>query len=181
VRVDVFQASIGRRVLAGRLVARFAGRTRSFDWDGRRDRRGARVRDGHFVVRVQARDAAGRRDVRRIAMRRTGGRWHRRPAFARRDACRVLGAAGLARSVFGGTDRRPLKLTYAVRQAADVRVEVLRGARVVKRLPAVSSPAGATVKTRIRRRLNRIGDYRVRIVAQSAGTREVAVLVGRRL
>ena len=82
--IDVFQSSIGGRVVRNRRVARFTKRKRSFTWSGR----GAR--DGYLFVRFRV-PAAGGTDVRRAVLVRRGGHFHRRPAFYRRagrvDAC----------------------------------------------------------------------------------------------
>ena len=53
VTVDVFQSSIGRRVLGNRRIARFTGRRKAFTWRGRR-------RAERAAVRAAARGGAGR-------------------------------------------------------------------------------------------------------------------------
>ena len=62
--VEVFQASVGSRVVGNRRIARFTGRGRSFTWSGRR------ARDGVLFARFRVRVAKGVSDVRRVTLRR---------------------------------------------------------------------------------------------------------------
>jgi hypothetical protein len=175
IQVDVFKTSLGRRVVRERLVARFDGRTGPFTWNGRANRPGRRVTDGFYFVRWRS----SRTDVRRMVLRRSGGRWSRRPAFSLRS-CGLLGAFKLRRPVFGGRGNRSLAVAFRLARAADVRVELLRGNRVVKRLRSTRRSAGTTHRLRFgapRRR----GDYRVRLTVVRGGTRVVRALVSRRL
>ena len=120
VTVDVFQQSRGRRVIGERLVARYTNRTRSFDWNGRANRAGRRVTDGYYFVRYRI-AANGGTDVRRVTLRRVGGRFSRRPDFYRRGSCALLTSYKLIRPVFGGPTKRPLGISYRVASAARVR------------------------------------------------------------
>ena len=182
VGVDVFQTSIGRRVVRERLIARFAKRPASFTWDGRANRAGRSATDGFYFVRFRTRGDDGSTDVRRIALRRLRGRWSRRPAFAaRRSSCDVIEAFKLERPVFGGRTQRPLRIAYRLARQADVTIAVLRGRRVVRRISANDRPAGATNRLRFAARGLRRGDYRVRLTATRAGARSVRLLVSRRL
>src|SRR3954447_24203973 len=88
-RVDVFQVSTGRRVLAQRLVKRFRKVTGSFSWSGRTGSRG-RLRDGYYFARFSEAFGGGRVDVRRVTLQRVGGRFHLRPSFYRRASCGLL-------------------------------------------------------------------------------------------
>ena len=94
--VDVFQSSIGRRILGNRRIAHFTGRRRAFRWGGR----GAR--GGQLFARLRTVAPGGRADVRRVALVRRGGRFHRRPAFYRRASCGAIASFKLERPVFGG-------------------------------------------------------------------------------
>jgi uncharacterized repeat protein (TIGR01451 family) len=181
VQVDLFQSSAGSRVVGERLVKRFSRRTRSFTFAGTRDRRGRRLRDGYYFVRFTASDARDRIDVRRRVLRRSRGRWSARPAFDRFDACSQIITFKLERPVFGGATRRSLNLAYRVREDARVRVDVLRGGRVVKRLREVSRRGGFTYRVRLDRGLRRRGDHRVRIVVRRGNRTESRTLTSRRL
>ena len=92
--VEVFQASVGRRVVGNRRIARFTGRRRSFTWSGRR------ARNGLLFARFRVRVARGVTDVRRVTLRRSHGRFRARtvvlPSPQLRPADRVQ--ARLARS-----------------------------------------------------------------------------------
>ena len=163
VRVDVVRHASGRRVTTGRRVAVLRGRTAAFRWP-------AEVRDGHYAIRLAARDAAGRADVRLRAVRRRNGRWSRGPGFAHRRGCGLVRSFALAAPVFGGRTGAPLVARYRLGAAARVRVLALRGERVVRRFPARTRGAGAhrfrwPSGTRPR------GTYRVRIVVARGDTR----------
>jgi len=133
--VDVFQVSHGRRVLKERLVARFGKRKRGFTWNGRANRKGRRVTDGVFFVRSRTR--FGKLvDTRRTVLRRSKGRFARRPPFHRRSTCGTLESFKLQRAVFGGTQRVPLRIAYRLKRRASVKVRVLRGKKVVKSFEA---------------------------------------------
>ena len=178
-RVDVFQSSSGRRVLGERLVARFR-RAGSFTWNGRSNRK-RRVRDGYFFVRLRAVDANGETDVRRHVLRRSRGRWSRRRAFEKRTSCGIVRNFKLERPVFGGSTKRSLRAAFRLNRRATVRVDVLRGRRVVRRGRFVLREAARTYRVRVDRRLRGRSDYRVRLTARAGTRREVRVLVSRRL
>jgi len=128
VTVDVFQQSLGRRVIGERLVGRFTRRTADFTWNGRANRRGRRVTDGYFIVRYRITGPGGV-DVRRIALRRVRGRWSRRPAYAATEGCGLLRSAKLTRPVFGGRSNREIGAAFRLSRDARVTVRVLRLAR----------------------------------------------------
>jgi hypothetical protein len=181
VRVDVFQESRGRRVVRERLIARFASRTRSFTWNGRANRRGRRAADGYYAVRYRMQIAGKETDVRRVTLRRTRGRYARRPSFYRRASCDVLRAFKLTRPVFGGPRRTPLGVSYRLRDGARVRLTVLRGKRVIKRYAARTRAAGRTFRVRFAAAGRRRGDYRFKVTVGSGRGATTATLVSRRL
>ena len=181
VSVDVFQTSIGRRVLGERLVARFARREQGFTWNGRANRRGRRVRDGYYFVRLRARGADGRVETRRETLRRRRGRWSERPAFYQRTACGLLSSFKLERPVFGGRTNRALHVAYRLASPAYVRVDVLRGTRLVKRFAYEPRRANLTHRLRFDAEGRQRGDYRVRVTAVRPGQRVVRSLISRRL
>jgi choice-of-anchor B domain-containing protein len=176
VTVDVFQQSVGRRVIGERLVARFTGRSAGVAWNGRANRRGRRVTDGYYFVRFRMGD-----DVRRVALRRVGGRFSVRPSFYRRTSCGVLRSFKLERPVFGGRTNRALGISYQLEREGSATVEVLRGSRVVRRFPARRSAARRTVRLRFDAEGRPRGDFRVRLRAQSGGRTVTATLTARRL
>jgi len=180
VTVDVFQQSIGRRVIGERLVARFEDRTGAVRWNGRANRRGRKVTDGYYFVRFRT-GSAERRETRRIALRRVRGRWSERPAFSRSTSCGLLRKLKLERPVFGGRTNRELGIAYRVARSARVTVTVLRGSRVVKRYAARTARGGHTGRLRFDSEGRPRGDYRVRVEARRGNRREVATLVSRRV
>ena len=177
VSVDVFQASIGRRVLGSRRIAHFSGRRRAFRWSGRR------ARAGQLFARLRTVAPGGRADVRRVALVRRGGRFRRRPGVrGRRPSCGAITAFTLARPVFGGRKNSALGVSYRLRTSGRTTVELLRGSRRVRRLARTRvRPGGRTQRVRVSARGLRRGDYRVRVTVRSGGRRTVATLTARRL
>jgi hypothetical protein len=165
VTVSVLRHSAGRRVLRRtKRVARFRGRTRSFTWRARGTGR------GYYTVRLRMRLGGGRVDERRIVLERRRGRFVRRPASVRRPDCRLLSAFRLGAPVFGGTGARRLAVRYRLVPSARVRVDVLRGRRVVRRLArSRRAPAGRTRRLALRPRGLARGTYRVRLTIRRAG------------
>jgi hypothetical protein len=155
VTVDVFQSSIGRRVLGNRRIARFTRRTRSFTWTGRR------ARDGVLFVRFRL-----GKDVRRSVLKRSGGRFRRGKGFYRRASCATLVQFKLERPVFGGRTNRALGIAYRVGTRARVTVVVRRGKRVVRRFRARSEQPGETVRLRLASEKLKRGRHRVTITVR---------------
>ncbi len=182
VTVDVFQHTAGRRVLGERLVARFADRSSSVAWNGRANRRGRRVGDGLYSVRYTMRLPGGRRDVRRIALRRARGRFSVSRPFARRDRCVLLRSYKLERPGFGGRTNRSVGVSYRLGEASRVTVRVLRGTRAVKTFPAREVRAGVLVRLRFDAERRPRGDFRFEIDVRAAdGAQTTATLVARRV
>jgi hypothetical protein len=153
VKIEVFQVSQGRRIIEERRVARFR---RPATWRGR-------VRDGYYFVRFTM---AGR-DVRRIVLRKQDGRFRRVARHHRRGDCELLRSYKLERPVFGGRQGTPLRVAFRLTRAARVRLELLRGRRVVARRTS-DAAANRTVRVVLRPRAR--GVYRVRIAV--GGVRE---------
>jgi len=181
VTVDVFQHTAGRSVLGERLVARFAGRSASVSWNGRANRPGRRVSDGLYSVRYTLKLAGGRQDVRRVALRRQGGRFALRRSFARRDRCVLLRSFKLERPGFGGRANRSVGVSYRLGEPSRVRVRVLRGGRTVKSFPAREVAAGVLVRLRFDAERRPRGDFSFVIDARSSRGRVTATLVARRI
>ncbi len=180
--VDVFQQSSGSRVIGNRLVAHFDRRTGDFTWDGRA--RGDRtVGSGLYFARFTMVLAGGRRDVRRVTLRRSAGRFTNQPAFYARPSCGPLSSFKLGSSAFGGAGKRSLPIAYRLgRGVGSVTVEVFDDSKLVKRFTGAgavahrtyrfSLPAGAVQRGR---------EVRVRVTVTRANARVVSTLRARRL
>ena len=171
VTVDVFQHSAGRRVLGNRRVAHFTGRRRAVAWRGRRGSAG--LYSARFTMQLPG----GLRDVRRVALRRAGGRFAPRPSFYRRASCGAVTSFKLERPAFA---RRGLGIAFRLGTPARVTVTVRRGGKTVRRFKARAGVAGRTYRLRLRSA--RRGDHVVRLSARLASGRTVrAKLTSRRL
>ncbi|HEV3002494.1 MAG TPA: hypothetical protein VGW75_17280 [Solirubrobacteraceae bacterium] len=176
--VDVFRVSRGRRVTGELRVARFLRRRGSFAWDGR----GRRVGDGVYVVRFTKRLRGGRVDVRRVALERRRGRWRRLPDYYRRASCGRLSSFKLLRPAFGGTTRRRLGIAFRLSTVSRVRVTVMRGRSVMRRLGTARRAAHRTHRLSLSPRGLRRGTYRVVLDVRPRGGEPLrAVLASRRL
>jgi hypothetical protein len=176
--VDVFRQSAGRTVIGNRRVARFTRRRSSFTWSGR----GRKVGNGTYIVRFRTR--VGRRtDTRRAVLERRRGRFRARPDYYRRVSCGTITSFKLERPVFGGRRNRALGIAFRLGRESTVRVDVLRGRRVVRRLVRGGSRrARQTHRLRLPSEHLRRGDYRIRLRVTPLGGRAVtATLVSRRL
>ena len=173
--VNVYQVSRGRRIMQ-RRVARFVRRRGSFTWNGR----GRRVTDGYYAAVVSMR-VGNKSDVRKLAMRRRGGRFSLIAPYARRGSCRQLRSFRLSSPVFGGTSARSLGIGFRLRRAAQVAIQVRRGGRVVRSFaPAPflgqTGYAFGIPPTGLER-----GTYRVTITVTRGGKSTRATLFSRRL
>ena len=140
VTVAVFQSSVGRRVVGNRRVARFTGRRRSFTWSGRGNR-GKPVRDGFLFARVRVQVAKGVADVRRVTLRRRGGRFTRvGRSFYRRRSCGLLTEYKLGAPVFGGRRSRALRIAFRLSSPSRVTIQLRKGGKVVKRFVTKRRP-----------------------------------------
>ena len=176
VTADVFQASIGRRLLGNRRIAHFSGRRKSFRWAGRR------ARDGQLFARLRVVGPDGRADVRRFALARRGGRFARRPAFYRRASCGAISSFKLERPVFGGRSNAEVDVTYRLAARGRTTLELLRGSRRVRRLaPTRVRAANRAHRVRIAAEGLRRGDYRVRLTVRAGAKTTRAVLTARKL
>jgi hypothetical protein len=175
-QIDVFRQSRGRSIRRLKRVASFRGRKRGFTWQARG------IGDGFYVARFRIGQADGKADLRRIAVRRRNGRFTVLPTFQRVDSCRSLvGAFRLSRPVFGGRQDRPLYASFRVNQAADVKLTVTRGGKVVRTTTRRRYVAGRQVTVRLTPAEKRRGIYRVTITAERTGRTATATLTSRRL
>jgi hypothetical protein len=107
-------------------------------------------------------------------LRKQNGRFKKAARHYRRGDCQLLRSYKLERPVFGGRQGTPLRVAFRLTRAARVRVELLRGRRVVARRTTNAAP-GRTYRLALKPR--RRGVYRVRL---SAGT-VTSTLTARRL
>lgn len=181
VDVDVFRHSAGNRILGDRLVARFRGRERSFRWSGRAAR-GRIVGDGSYSVRFRSRAPSSRLDVRRVALRRVRGRFRAASAFDRSEPCGAIESFKTQRPVFGGPTNKALDVAFRLAPSGGrVTIELLRGRRVVRRLPATDRRSGVTHRLRLPAAGLRRGEYRLRLTLRQGEPTTVRTLTARRI
>ena len=181
VTVDVFQQSIGRRVIGERLVARFRNRTSGFRWNGKANRAARRVTDGYYFVRYRMPLGNGLADVRRTTVRREDGRFSVLPPFYRRDTCGVVRSYKLTRPVFGGRTNRAVYASFRLNRAADVAIVVTRGGKVIRRFRGVDREADRTYRVRLDSEKLGRGSYEVRLVVRRGSRTRTFTLTTRRL
>jgi hypothetical protein len=183
VQVDVLSFSRGRRVTGGGLVARFAGQTAGFNWDGRANRALRHVRDGYYEARFQVPTGAGNFDTRLDGLIRRHGRFFAGPHFAARGSCGLLRSFRLTRPDFGGSNRRPLVATYLLGSRARIDLTVLRGRRVVAHYRAKRRRAGTIYRVSLvpRGGLAKRSTYQVTLRAVSGRRRAAGSLSADRL
>ena len=179
VTVDVFRVSQRGRVLDQRRVARFANRSRGFDWNGRSN--GRLVGPGYYFARLAVPTSGGRSERRRVTLQKTGGRFARRPAFALRERCGTLQSFKLVRPVFGGRTGTPLSASYRLGRRARVSLRITRGTRTVRRYKARTRAANRTFRIRVPARALARGEYRVRIAVVRGRRTTRGAITGRRL
>jgi hypothetical protein len=178
--VDVFQQSEGRRVLAQRLVARFTGQKAArINWAAVKDRHGRKLGDGYYFVRFRVKSGAAS-DIRRIALRRTGGHFARRPDFYGREGCSVIRTAKLSGPSFGGVNRRPLGIAFRLTRSGSATVVVRKGTRTVLRR-SVKSTGTKTQRFSLPFKGTRPGDYVMTVTGTTGGKTQTVRLTSRRL
>jgi acyl-homoserine-lactone acylase len=169
VRVDVFRVSRGNRLVRSRRVARFTAKD---GLDGATFR-GRRLRGGGvFVVRLRARGVFGGTDTRRLAFRRSRGRFRALPRFERVAGCDVVRSFRLSAPVFG---RRGVSASFRLARRARFALHLLRGGKA-RRIGGGLAQRG-TFNVRARRR----GVHRVRLTVRTGGRTIRATLRAARL
>ncbi|HEV2999998.1 MAG TPA: hypothetical protein VGW75_04590 [Solirubrobacteraceae bacterium] len=170
--VELFRHSKGRRVV-DRRVARLSSSASTLTLP--------RAKPGFYFARIRM-VLPGTDDVRRVALRRRGGRWSVRPDHYLRTSCGALTAFKLERTVFGGRQRVPLRIAYRLPTGVDrVRLEVLRGGKVVRTIRGATE-RGSAHRYSVPASIARPGtDVRVRIVVERAGALVRETLTSRRL
>jgi hypothetical protein len=163
-RVDLFEQTVGRFV-GGRRRIGLGSRAGAFTWPGR----APGLHDGWWSARLQVRAGNRQLDTRRVGLRRVGGRWRLTPPYYRTSACGLVRYLSLNRPVFGGSRGRALWIGFRLGAAARVRVDVLRGRRLVRRFAARTLAAGATGRRRVSAAGLPAGLYTVRLTVVGAG------------
>ena len=130
--VDIFQQSQGSKVVKERLVARFANKSEDFVWNGT-DRKKRKLKDGRYFARFTMKLNSGAKDVRRVTLNRKGGRFSNAPDFFQRVDCGIFSKLKLTSSVFGGSTKEPIKLSYRLDRAVkSVKIVVKSGGKTIK-------------------------------------------------
>jgi hypothetical protein len=182
ITIDVFQTSNKRRrVFQERLVARFRGQFKPRVWNDRRARRGRKVTDGYYFVRLRMNLGAAKADYRRVTLRRRNGRWYKRPPHYRKESCSLLTSYKLLRPVFGGRNRVGISASYRITRRARAGLTVMRGRRVVARQRMKRRRADITYRVKLQPRGLPRGDYRFVLRVRRGGRTIRSVLTSRRL
>jgi hypothetical protein len=93
----------------------------------------------------------------------------------------VVRSFKLTRPVFGGRSNGSVEASFRLVRAGRVRMEVLRGSRIVKRFAATQRAANRTHRLRLSSRGLARGDYRFRLVVVEGGRTVRLTLTSRRL
>jgi Zinc carboxypeptidase len=184
ITVDVFQTSNNRRrVFQERLVARFRGQFKPLLWNDRKARKGRKVTDGYYFVRLRMNLGAAKADYRRVTLRRKNGRWYKRPPHYRKESCSLLTSYKLLRPVFGGRNGKAVAASYRVTRRARASLTIMRGKRVVRRGRMRVRRADITYRQRLFPRGLPRGDYRfvLRVRPIGGGRTIRSVLTSRRI
>ena len=176
VRVDVFRYYQSKKRIGRRAVAKFRNKTKSFTWSGR----GKRVRNGQLYARISI-PVGKQSDVRYVSLQRSKGRFKIKRSFRSRPSCGALQRFHLGQQVFGGKRREGLRVIYRVASPGTVRLELLRGKKVVKRTAVRRIARAGTYQTVIAAKGLRRGEYRIRITAVLDGKRVTSTLAARRI
>jgi hypothetical protein len=175
VKVEVFQKSVGRKVV-GRRVAVFRNRKAAFTWRARK------ARNGYYQIRYTTTAPNGSKDVRHLGVRRRKGQFRAIGPCDQRASCELVKYFRLRSPVFGGVDRRPLPVVFRLKDAATVSVVVLRRGKVVQRIAGRRYLANQkhTVVVRLGRKGKR-GLYTIKLKAERPGRGSELALYSRYL
>ena len=179
--VDVFQQSQGRKVISERLVARFAGKTKSFTWNGK-DRKRRSLKDGNYFVRFTMKLASGAKDVRRATLTRSRGRFRPAPAYFQRLDCGIFKSLKLTSSVFGGSANKSLGIAYKLDQEARaVKITVKVGSKTISRFTGKGT-VGRTFRFSLpSKKVKRGKTVKVLVQADRGGSTPTVVLTAKRI
>ena len=174
VRADVFQSSIGKR-LVNKRVKRFEDRTQSFTWNGRKKG----LRNGTFVARLRIKVPGGGVDTRRFSLQRKGGKFKLLPAFKAPKTCGLIKKAEFRRNVFGGGRNQEAAIRFRLNEAAKVSAVVKRGNKTVKTFKARTFQADRTASLLFRAKPR--GLYTVTLNAERGQSRATITLSAKRV
>jgi hypothetical protein len=161
---QVFQLSRGSRILTKRRVGRLSAGSGEATWNGRTPR-GKAVPNGFYLVRVTT---GGK--TRQLVFQRRGGRFVARPDFQTGSSCDVLRSLQVRSPVFGGRKNVAAAVSFRLTQnMTTVRIDALRGKKVVRRVTRREAVAGRTYKVAIPARGLKKGTYTIRITGIRGG------------
>jgi hypothetical protein len=133
-------------------------------------------------VKIKTARPSGGSDVRQFAVRRKGGRFRIRPPFVRNDSCGLVAKYRLNRPVFGGAQKRKLKVRFRLNEDAGVKLTVARrNGEVVRSTEREPVAAGRAVVIKLRAREARRGDHLVTLSAERPGRSASITLAARKL
>ena len=156
---QVFQVSRGSSILRKKRVARFSGATGEKVWNGKTPRRKA-TPNGFYIVRISSGGKA-----RQIVVQRRGGKFVVKSDFQTGSSCGALRSYQLRSPVFGGKRNVGASVAFRLTQNADsVRIEAVRGTKVVKTVTKKDVAANKTVKVAVPARGLKRGTLSFRIV-----------------
>ncbi len=179
-RVEIYRWTKGkRRKIRRRQATEYRGRESTVTWNGRGARK---FRNGYFMARFTVSAPNGREDVRHIGLRKKRGRFFVLPAFDRRSTCAFVNYYSLRRPVFGGKNRKALKVIVRLSESGSGSIEVRnRKGKLVKRVNSRALKAGKNkIKIRLPRKAKR-GAYDVTLKAERPGHGSELTLRSRRL
>jgi hypothetical protein len=141
------------------------------------------MRDGYYEVRFQIPTGGGNFDTRILSVVRRHGRFQAGPTLAARESCGLLRSFRLTRPVFGGSNGRPLVISYRLGSGGSIDLAVLRGRHVLAHHRAKNRRAGRIYRVSVApiRGLSPRGQYSVRLRVLSGKHRAGATLTAFRL
>jgi hypothetical protein len=174
-KFTVFRASNGRKALSAKKVATFT-KMASFTWKGKK------LAKGDYYVQAQGFTPSNQRDIRTFAFTRKGSKFKKGKAFTRTDSCELVSLFRLGSPVF--SNKKALRVAYAVTQPAKVTLTLLKGRKAVKRInknvTAVNRVQRINVTGKALKKLKR-GAYSVRLTATGGGGSQTSTLFAKKL
>jgi hypothetical protein len=174
--VEVFRHSLGeRRAIRKKLVKRFSGRKRSFDYK-------KRLPDGIYSVRAGISvPGSSVRDYRSRTFEVEHGRYTGMRDFYGHGSCGTIRSFKLSSPAFGGSTHRGLQIAYRLAKSATVKVVVKRGRTIATRFAETKARAHRTYRLNLAARGLRRGTYNVTVTARSGRSRTSQALASKRL
>ena len=135
-----------------------------------------RLADGFYSVVFRARGS----EIARVALRRSDGRFTKRPPYTRRRPCSDIRRFTLSGPVFGGSYARPLTISYRVAGPGRVRLTAAAGA-TRRTLVSSRAEAGRTYRLTLPAAGLADGRHRFRLRFSRAGARTSTQLTAVRI